>query len=117
MKNMKDYSYCISVGEPWDFESRDGQNVIRGSILGIKNNQCLVFKSNNCLTIGQIKGDVLILTPRHKGNDFSDLQNELVVVNGSILQREYNNALSEQEFQENAMFAIVGSIRREQKSP
>jgi hypothetical protein len=111
---MKNEKYFISVGEPWDFESQDGQNIIRGNILSVKSNQCLVFKSNYYLKFGEIKGDILILTPRHKGNDFSDLQNELVVVNGSLLLKEYNKELSEKELQENAKFEIIGSIRKEQ---
>lgn len=111
---MKNEKYFISVGEPWDFESQDGQNIIRGNILRVKSNQCLVFKSNYLLKFGDIKGDILILTPRHKGNDFSDLKNELVVVNGSLLLIEYNVELSDKELQENAKFEIIGSIRIEQ---
>lgn len=108
---MKHEKYFISVGEPWDFESEDGQNIIRGNIVSIKSNQCLVFKTNYSLQFGEAKGDILILTPRHKGNDFSDLQNELVVVNGSLLLTEYTKELSEKELQENA----IGSIKNEQK--
>jgi len=111
---MKHEKYFISVGEPWDFESQDGQNIIKGHILSIKSNQCVIFKSNYSLKFGEIKGDVLILTPRHKGNDFSDLAGELVVVNGSLLLSEYNTELSEKELQENAKFEIIGSIRKEQ---
>jgi hypothetical protein len=112
---MKHENYFISVGEPWDFESEDGQNIIRGSIISMKSNQCLVFKMNYNLQFGEVKGDILILTPRHKGNDFSVLQNELVVVNGSLLLNEYKTEFSEKELQENAKFEIIGSIRKEQK--
>lgn len=112
---MKHEKYFISVGEPWDFESEDGQNIIRGSIVSIKSNQCLVFKTNHNLQFGELKGGILILSPRHKDNDFSDLQNELVVVNGGLLLNEYNTELCEKELLENAKFEIIGSIRKEQK--
>lgn len=112
---MKHKNYFISVGEPWDFESQDGQNIIKGQILSVKSNQCLVFKSNYSLKFGEIKGDVLILIPRHKGNDFSDLVSELVVINGSLLLSEFNIELSEKELQENAKFEIVGTIQKEQR--
>lgn len=106
-------NYFISVGEPWEFESHDGQNIIKGSILSVKSNQCLVFKSNHCLKFGEFEGDILILTPRHNGNDFSNLKSELVVVNGSLLLNEYNTKLSDKELKENAKFEIIGSISKE----
>lgn len=110
---MKKERYFILVGEPWDFESPDGQNIIKGNILSVKSNQYLVFKANHCLKFDRIESDILILTPRHQGNDFSDLPNELVVINGSLLFREYDETLSEKELQENAQFVIIGGIRKE----
>lgn len=110
---MKQEKYFISVGEPWDFESPDGQNIVRGNILSIKSNQCLVFKANHYLKFDSNESDILILSPRHQGNDFSDLPNKLVVVNGSLLFKDYDEALGEKELQENARFVIIGSIRKE----
>ncbi len=43
---MQPEKYFLSVGEPWNFESQDGQNIITGKILIVKSNECLVFKSN-----------------------------------------------------------------------
>jgi len=111
---MKQEKYFISVGEPWDFESPDGQNVIKGNIINIKSNQCIVFKSDHCLNFDDIKGNIIILTPRHQDNDFSELASELIVINGSVLLKEYNEKLSEKELQQNAKFEIIGSIRKEQ---
>lgn len=101
----------ISVAEPWNFESQDGENVIRGSILSIKNNKCLVFKSNYDLYFGEIKGNILILTPRYEGIDFSNLDNERLVFNGSILLGEYNNQLTESELFGKSKLVIVGSMK------
>lgn len=110
---MKSEKYFISVGEPWDYESQDGQNLIRGNILSVKSNRCLVFKSNYNLIIGKYQGNVLVLTPRYKDEEISELQNELVVVNGSLLLKEYSAELSERELQEYSRFVIIGSIRKE----
>jgi hypothetical protein len=110
---MKKGKYFISVGEPWDFESPDGQNIVRGNILSIKSNQCLVFKTDHFLKFDGIESDILMLSPRNRGNDFSDLQNKLIIVNGSILFKEYDETLSEKELQENTKFVIIGSIRIE----
>jgi hypothetical protein len=110
---MKDEKYFISVGEPWDFESPDGQNIVRGNILSIISNQCIVFKSNHALQFGNIKGNILVLTPRTHGNVFSELKSDLVVINGSILLKEYNEQLSENELKDNMKFVIIGSIRKE----
>lgn len=69
---MEQEEYCISVGEPWDFESQDGQNIIRGHILCMKSDRCIVFKSNHYLKFAVAAGYILILTPRYKENDFSE---------------------------------------------
>lgn len=56
---------------------------------------------------------MLILIPRHIGNNFFNLIKELVVVNGGVLLIEYNERSGETE--KNTKFKIVGSIRREQR--
>ena len=60
-----------------------------------------------------VKGFVLILIPRHCGHDFSKLQDEIIVFNGSILLREYSEQLSEKELRKDSKFVIIGSLRRE----
>jgi hypothetical protein len=110
---MEQAKYIISVAEPWDFESLDGQNVIKGRILNMKSNQYLVFKSNHSIQFGEIEGDILILTPRHYGYDFFDFKDEIIAFNGSILLREYDEQLSENALLENTKFVIIGSIKKE----
>ena len=38
---MEQEEYCISVGEPWDFESQYGENIIRGHIISMKSDRCI----------------------------------------------------------------------------
>ena len=60
------------VIEPWDFESQYGENIIRGHIISMKSDRCIVFKSNHYLKFAVAAGYILILTPRYKENDFSE---------------------------------------------
>lgn len=110
---MKREKCFISVAEPWNFESPDGQNIVRGNILTVKSNQCVVFKADHYLEFDSINSDILILTPRHRETDFSDLSKQLITVNGSLLLKNYEDSLSEKELKENARFIIIGSIRKE----
>lgn len=41
--------HTITIAEPWNFESPDGKNIIRGIILSIVNSYLLVFKANYLL--------------------------------------------------------------------
>ena len=107
---MKNKNYYISVSEPWDFESKDGENIIKGNIVNIKSNQCLIFKSKYDLEFGEIKGDVLIFFPRHIGIDLSDLEDKRLVLNGGLLRKKYDEKMSEDELKENSKFVIIGSI-------
>ena len=84
--------YFISVNEPWDFESPDGQNIIKGSILKISSTTCLIFKANYSLNFNGCQGDTLILFPRNKENNFLHLTDnkEYVVINGFLLLKDYS---------------------------
>jgi hypothetical protein len=107
-----DNEYIISVGEPWDFKTSDGQNIIKGAILKILSKACLVFKSNSIINIHGLKGDILILTSRSVVSNFYDLKNtiDLVTINGGLLLNEYNENTSEQILKENSKFIIIGTI-------
>ena len=110
---MKNEKYYISVSEPWDFESQDGQNIIRGNILKIKSSQCIIFKCNYDLKFDNLKGNILVLFPRHYGYNFANFSNEIIAFNGGLLLIEYNEGLTEKELEENSKFVIIGSIRKE----
>jgi hypothetical protein len=110
---MEKEKYVISVGEPWNFESIDGQNIIKGIVLEILNDKCLIFKANNCLEFNQAVGNVLILSPRCKDENFNNLSNKSVTINGGLLLIDYNKDLIENELKNNSKFVIIGSISRE----
>lgn len=110
---MEQKNYFISVAEPWDFKGLDGANIIRGQILSIKSKQCLVFKSNNIMEFGIVKGNFLILSSRHYDVDYFNLNDKNLTFNGGVLLNEYDENLSEKELKENSKFVIIGSIHEE----
>lgn len=107
-------NYFISVGEPWDFESPDGKNVIKGTILKELSPTCIVFKTNHILNFEGFEGDILVLSPRHYESDFKDLNKgkESVTINGGLLLQEYKDNLSEQDLRSNLKFVIIGSLQK-----
>ena len=113
---MEQEEYCISVGEPWNFESQDGQNVIKGYIVNMKSDSCIVFKSNHYLKFDDVTGNILILTPRYKESDFSNLTRGAVGVNGGIFLGKYDEKLCENELEQHIKFEIIGSIRKVENS-
>lgn len=104
--------YILSVGEPWDFAGPAGQNVIWGNIVRLQSNTCLIFKSAHSLRFAHLTGEVLVLTPRHRGNDFADLATDLVVVNGHLLTGAYAENVAEHQWGNRSAFVLVGSIRK-----
>ncbi|MCR8640340.1 hypothetical protein [Leptospira interrogans] len=110
---MKEKSYYISVGEPWDFVGPDGKNLINGKVLKKISPTCLVFKTNYLLEYEGSKSNILILSPRHYDSNFDDLNKEgdLVTINGGILFNKYSDNLTENELKNTAKFFVIGSIR------
>lgn len=113
MTIMEHRKYLISVGEPWDFNSPDGQNIINGVIFKILSDTCLIFKANYTLNLKEVSGKLLILYPRYAESNFSNLQNGdgYVPINGNILLKEYNESMNEDFLKDNSKFVIIGSIR------
>jgi hypothetical protein len=109
---MQNEKYFISVSEPWNFENVDGRNIIEGKILNIKSNKCLVFKSNYNLKFDNVSGDILILFPRYKENNFSDMKRR-IDINGGLLLETYIENFSEKELENKSKFVIIGSIRKD----
>ena len=111
---MNEKKYFISVGEPWDFNSPDGQNIINGVIIKILSASCLIFKANYVLDFNGHLGDLFILYPRHSENDFADLKNETnyVTINGNLLIGGFDENMSEKELKEKSDFVLIGSIRK-----
>lgn len=103
-------TYTITVAEPWNFESSDGNNVIQGIILSIVNSYLLVFKANYMLDFDGISGKILILSPRFKNGNFDNIATEKMDVNGGLLLVDYQNELKERELKDNCRFVVIGTI-------
>lgn len=110
---MQQKQYFLSVGEPWNFDSLDGQNIINGRIVKILSATCLIFKANYILDFKGVAGNFFVLYPRHAESNFDDLKNGegYVTINGNVLTEEYNENMDEDYLKVNSKFVIIGSIR------
>ncbi len=106
MKN----SYYLSIGEPWNFEGPDGQNIIRGSIVKIIGPRCLIYKANHITKFDKGSGSFLALFPRYVGTSFDDLKKGMDITINGILIEGYHDTMDEKEL-EKEKFVIIGSIR------
>ena len=107
--------YIISVGEPWDYMGPDGHNVIKGSVIKIVDSKCVVFKANHIHTFNKDSGNVFVLFPRYQNEVFDRLfiNNEIFPVNGCLVLRDYNEYLTNKDYQDNSVFVLIGSLREE----
>ncbi len=101
----------LSIGEPWNFVSPDGQNIIKGKLIRAVSNECLVFKADHVINFSEGSGNILILSPR-SAKDFSkflDWAEDYIPVNG-LLSINYVENMTEAELKDKSPFVIIGSI-------
>ncbi|KGO92211.1 hypothetical protein [Flavobacterium subsaxonicum] len=116
MNNHKN-AYTIIIAEPWDFESPDGKNIIRGIILSIVNKYLIVFKTDYLLNfngvngVNGVNGDILILSPRFKDDNFENITTEEIDVNGGVFLGNYDESFDESKLKENSKFVLIGSLK------
>lgn len=110
---MEQNKYFISVGEPWDFNSPDGENIINGIIIKILSATCLIFKANYLLDFGGVSGNIFVLYPRYAESNFIELKNgvEYVAINGNLLVEDFNENENEEILKEKSKFVLAGTIR------
>lgn len=103
-------TYTITIAEPWDFESPDGKNIIRGIILSIVNSYLIIFKANYLLNFDGISGDILILSPRFKERGFESIATKEVDVNGGLFLDDYSKGFEEKKLKKNCKFVLIGTL-------
>ena len=104
-------NYEILVAEPWDYESRDGKNSIKGEIIKIVSGKCAVFKSNFLLEFNKLESHYLILTPRMKDGDFYSENITSTIINGALLMQNFSLNYIEEQFLMNSKFVLIGDIK------
>lgn len=114
---MKIMKIIITIGEPWNFEGPDGNNLIKGRILRNINDKYIIFMSDYEQKFNQIAGRIFILSTRYSNDSFSvffkDSQKESISINGSLLTEKNICSLDEDEIAKKSMFIFIGSIRKE----
>lgn len=103
--------YVITIAEPWNFESPDGKNIIKGKILSIINNHLLIFKANYLLNFDGVSGDILILSPRSKEGNFDNIETKEVDVNGGLFLDNFNDEMDAVILKDNCKFVLIGTLK------
>lgn len=113
MNVLKNNAYYISVGDPWDFSSPDGENIINGSLINTCSKTYLIFKANYVLNFKKGSGDYFVIFPRYLNEDFTSLLNGSstdVTINGSLLPNDFQT-LQNEDLINHSLFVITGSLR------
>jgi len=105
-KIMKKYK--ITIGEPWNFEGPDGQNLIKGTVLKYLDNRNIIFKSNYPITLQNETGDLFILSFRFRDKDVSHLKDK--PVNGGLILSDHIDGLSAEEIKQKSKFVLIGTL-------
>jgi hypothetical protein len=97
----------ISVAEPWDFTSPNGDNVISASIVEFdEESGILIAETPYVVKASGARGTRLRLRARHQGDTLSDLlEGDRVPVNVGIIETERSG--------EKTTFAITGTATLE----
>ncbi|SHE77095.1 hypothetical protein [Dysgonomonas macrotermitis] len=101
----------IIISEPWNFESIDGKNIIRGKIIDNLNDTCLVFKANYDVSFEDyLIGRNFILYSR-SNHSFTDigLKNR-IQVNGGLLPLDYDYNEDFEYLISNSKFVFIGTL-------
>ena len=106
---IQDKKFEISIDELWDYKGTDGTNIVKGRIISIKAKKCVVFKSNHLVEIEGVSSDILVLTIRYYGDDFSDLS-KLNIVNGHLLNISYNDNMTADDLLANYTKGFIGGL-------
>ena len=104
---MKEIKHKIVVSEPWDYEGRDKTNVIIGAIVDSLSLSCLIFKSDELLTFGDVSGQLLLLKPRYEGQSLKDLRGS---VGGALLMLDEYEKYDENDLEKNSKYVLIGFL-------
>ena len=109
---MTNSNYYISVSEPWDFVGPDGNNIIKGKIFKILNQDCIIFKSNSLIEIDKVKGDMFVLLSRHQNIHLNNIVDKgfWTISAGLLLTNSYIE-MDKNQLEQNSEYVIVGTLK------
>lgn len=101
----------IIISEPWNFESIDGKNIIRGKVIDNLNDTCLVFEANYDVFFENYSiGRIFILYSR-SNNPFTDISHKNgIQVNGGLLLVDYDSNKDSDYLKSNSKFVFIGTL-------
>jgi hypothetical protein len=104
--------YKILVGEPWDYKSAIGENLITGKILKVISPLTIIFQSDDLLSFDGKIGYILILKPRSMKQVFTQENNYEGIVGGGLLLINDHENKDEKYLEANSKYVLVGSLER-----
>lgn len=101
----------IIISEPWNFESIDGKNIIRGKVIDNLNDTCLVFEANYDVSFDDyLTGRIFILYSR-SNNPFIDISHKNEIqVNVGLLLVNYESDTCFAYLKSNSKFVFIGTL-------
>ena len=105
------FKVIISIGDPWNYVTPDGQNVIKGRIINTNNKDYVIVKMKYELDVDENKGMFLLAKLRYKNTSFSRIS----LLKGVNANFELMNNDEYRAFIENCykhkLTALIGSIK------
>lgn len=100
----------IIISEPWDFESADGKNLIKGRIIQ-KEDSYILVRSDYILTSHNVSNQIIKIEPRHNASDYKKTYKNISVNIGLFKcdEREINKVQNDENF----VFAFIGAVKKE----
>ena len=102
-------TYRLIVSEPWNFCSRQGDNVIVGEVLRKLDNRHLLFKTDEVVSFKNQVGRHLLLSSRFEEQEFFNEPYQ-GTVNGQLLTHSPSEVETLDDILFNSSFAIIGNL-------
>ena len=107
----------VSVGEPWNFRSSDGDNVIFGRLMKILPDSAWLVESSSTVSVDARRGHMMLIRPRYVGESLGTVNGDQgIAVNVALFDDDTEN-VHEQASGKQPQFVIVGSVRLRGTAP
>lgn len=103
-------TYRLTVSEPWDFITESNGNVLSGCVIKVFDSENLLFRADEDISIGGLRGRLLILSTRYPDESF-ETEPISGIVNGGLVKREYFESLSVKELKDQSEFVLIGTLK------
>jgi hypothetical protein len=101
----------FSIGEPWNFRSADGDNVIHGRLVEIRTDGSWLVESDGVLCVDGVSGREMLVRPRYTGESLLNPLDETGVNVNVALFAQADELATDAGRCASPHFVLVGSVR------